>query len=156
MDDLIVQECVPRSSVQLADFFYPEVEKIEWALPDKGQLLKTVQYCISSANALCLVVKNGSQVVGGVAVSAERIPWAQKRFAQIHMLSGANPGIVNRLINEVIKWVLSRRGILVISYNFPVQTIAMDLLLQHGFSFEGSVLLWRRYNGLSEQNIQAT
>jgi len=140
----------------MVDFCLPFVDEVEWAKTDKDKLYRLIQYCNSSAMGQCFVVWDERQVVGICAVSAEELPWSQKRYACIHLIFGLKSDTIKILASEIISWFESKRNILAIQYSFPVkQDNVISVLEDLGFLWEGSVFMRRRYNGLSKQNIQA-
>ncbi len=151
---LVIEGCTVATRKALVEYLQPMAEEVDWTIPDKSKLQRMIEMSTSAADSLCLVARRGKWVVGGLSVTTGELPWGQKRYGRIDMIAGANDEILQALIDETMDWVGKRRGILILTYMFPVRTRAMYLLGKAGFSFEGSVFMWRKYNGISKQNIQ--
>ena len=126
-------------------------EKLKFLRPDNDRMRALITECISSAQHLALVSINGEgDVVGGALVLTQPFAYAEKLHSQLIALYTDEKGDSVRLIQETLKWYEKRRASLLLCYASPVETRLDDLLIANKFKREGTMLVRRRYNGISK------
>ena len=105
---------------------------------------------ISSPNAKMITsVDNSNVVCGGALVVNQPNLWAEKHNSQIIGLYSTIKGDSAKMLNAIIEWFMNRKNSLLICYAAPIKSRLDVLLLQNKFELQGTMLVRRKYHGLS-------
>lgn len=126
-------------------------EKMKFLRPDNARMQALIIECISSAQHLALVSEDSSgNIVGGTLVITQPFAYAEKLHSQIIALYTEEKGDGVEMINHTLKWFKKRKASLLLCYAAPVETLLDKLLIAKRFKREGTMLVRRRYNGISK------
>ena len=124
---------------------------LKFLRPDNDRMKSLITECISSAQHLAIVSVNSSgEVVGGAVVITQPFAYAEKLHSQIVALYTEESGDGVAMLDHILKWFNSRKASLLLCYAAPASTRLDRLLLAKRFKREGTMLVRRRYNGISK------
>jgi len=124
---------------------------LDFLRPDNDRMRTLITECISSAQHLALVsVDNEGAIVGGTLVITQPFAYAEKLHSQVIALYTEEKGDGVAMINHTLKWFNKRKASLLLCYAAPVETLLDELLTAKRFKREGTMLVRRRYNGISK------
>ncbi len=126
-------------------------EEMPFLRPCDDRMRALISECISSAQHLALVsIDKSGNVVGGALTITQPFAYAEKLHSQIIALYTKEEGDSVAMINHTLKWFNKRKASLLLCYAAPVETLLDTLLLAKRFKREGTMLVRRRYNGISK------
>lgn len=126
-------------------------EKLKFLRPDDDRMRVLITECISSAQHLALVsINDDGDVVGGALVLTQPFAYAEKLHSQLIALYTDEKGDSVYMIQDILKWFNRRRASLLLCYAAPIESKLDALLLAKRFKREGTMLVRRRYDGISK------
>jgi hypothetical protein len=105
---------------------------------------------ISAPNAKVLTSVDDKGVIkGGALVVNQPNLWAEKHNSQIIGLYSTVKGDSAEMLKMILEWFTERKNSLIICYAAPIKSGLDDLLLKNNFELQGTMLVRRKYHGVS-------
>ena len=148
----MIRVAMPGDTAQLIEIGRKiQKEQLEFLRPDNDRMKALITECISSAQHLALVsIDSSGSIVGGTLVITQPFAYAEKLHSQVIALYTEEKGDGVAMINHTLKWFNKRKASLLLCYAAPVETLLDKLLTAKRFKREGTMLVRRRYSGISK------
>ncbi|MCJ8292935.1 MAG: hypothetical protein MJK15_00880 [Colwellia sp.] len=148
----MIRVAMPGDTAQLVNVGRKiQQENLKYLRPDDKRMNALIVEGISSAQHLTLVSVNAEgEVVGGALVMTQPFAYAEKLHSHIVAVYTTVNGDTAEMVDHIVKWFEKRRASLLLCYAAPVETKLDRMLAAKRFKREGTMLIRKRYNGISK------